>query len=71
MAVLRMADAPVAPEMFHQAPADLGFGAEGIGIPLAALHRLNSAPEQLERAVSGLVSDGLAELHPGGLRLPA
>ncbi len=41
-----------------------------IGVPLAALHRLNSAPEQLERAVAGLLSDGLAELDPAGLRLP-
>jgi A/G-specific adenine glycosylase len=71
MAVLRVADAPVAPEMFHQAAADLGFEADGIGIPLAALHRLSSGPEQLERALAGLVSDGLAELHLGGLRLPA
>ena len=40
-------------------------------MPLAALHRLNSAPEQLERALAGLLSDGLAELHQGGYRLPA
>jgi A/G-specific adenine glycosylase len=70
MAVLRMAQAPVEPELFHRAPADLGFEPEGVGIPLAALHRLNSAPEQLERALAGLLSDGLAELHRGGLRLP-
>ncbi|MET3919173.1 A/G-specific adenine glycosylase [Arthrobacter sp. UYEF20] len=70
LAVLRLADAPVAPELFQRAPADLGFGPEGIGIPLAALHRLDSAPEQLERALAGLLSDGLAELHLGGLRLP-
>ncbi|QCB95862.1 A/G-specific adenine glycosylase [Arthrobacter sp. PAMC25564] len=71
MAVLRMAEAPVEPELFQRAPADLGFAPEGIGIPLAALHRLNSAPEQLERALAGLLSDGLAELHLGGFRLPA
>lgn len=71
MAVLRLAEAPVEPELFQRAPADLGFEPEGIGIPLAALHRLNSAPEQLERALAGLLSDGLAELHPGGLRLPS
>lgn len=70
MAVLRVADAPVEREMFSQAPADLGFEPDGIGVPLAALHRLNSAPEQLERALEGLLSDGLAELHPAGLRLP-
>lgn len=71
MAVLRAADAPVQPELFQRAAADLGFEPEGIGVPLAALHRLNSAPEQLERALAGLLSDGLAELHGGGIRLPA
>lgn len=71
MAVLRLADAPVPAEMFQQAPADLGFGAAGIGVPLAALHRLNCAPEQLERALAGLLEDGLAELHEDGYRLPA
>ena len=71
MAVLRVAESPVAPELFQRAPADLGFEPLGISIPLAALHRLNSAPEQLERALAGLLNDGLAELHPGGFRLPA
>jgi A/G-specific adenine glycosylase len=61
----------VVPELFHRAPADLGFEAQGIGIPLQALHRLNAAPEQLERALRGLLGDGLAELHRGGFRLPA
>ncbi|MFE4196239.1 A/G-specific adenine glycosylase [Paenarthrobacter sp. NPDC056912] len=71
MAVLREADAPVPREMFEQAPADLGFPPFGVGVPLAALHRLNSAPEQLGRALDGLLQDGLAEMHDGGLRLPA
>ena len=71
MAVLRLADGPVPAEMFQRAPADLGFEAAGIGVPLAALHRLNCAPEQLERALAGLLEDGLAELHQGGYRLPA
>jgi A/G-specific adenine glycosylase len=70
MAVLRVADAPVAPEFFSQAPADLGFEPDGIAVPLAALRRLNSAPEQLERALAGLLDDGLAELHPAGFQLP-
>ncbi|MFJ4170782.1 A/G-specific adenine glycosylase [Paenarthrobacter sp. NPDC089714] len=70
MAVLREAATPVPREMFEQAPADLGFAPSGVGIPLAALHRLNSAPEQLERALNGLLGDGLAEMHDGGLRLP-
>ncbi|MGJ0386226.1 A/G-specific adenine glycosylase [Paenarthrobacter nicotinovorans] len=71
MAVLREASHPVPRDMFERAPADLGFEASGIGIPLAALHRLNSAPEQLERALDGLLADGLAEMHDDGLRLPA
>lgn len=71
MAVLRAAEAPVAREAFGTSPADLGFAPEGIGVPLASLHRLNPAPEQLERALDGLLDDGLAELHDGGLRLPA
>ena len=71
MAVLRVAEDPVAPVLFHQAPADLGFEPQGIGIPLTALHRLNAAPEQLERALAGLLIDGLAELHRDGFRLPA
>lgn len=71
MAVLRVADVPVPRELFERAPADLGFAPTGFGVPLAALHRLNSAPEQLERALDGLLSDGLAEMHDGGLRLPA
>lgn len=70
MAVLRLAEAPVPAEIFQQSPADLGFARAGIGIPLAALHRLNTAPEQLERALSGLLDDGLAELDSGGFRLP-
>jgi A/G-specific adenine glycosylase len=71
MAVLRVADSPVARELFERPPADLGFGADGAAVPLTALHRLNSAPEQLERALEGLLRDGLAEMHDGGLRLPA
>jgi A/G-specific adenine glycosylase len=71
MAVLRLAAAPVPAVMFQQEPADLGFAPEGIGVPLAALHRLNTAPEQLERALAGLVSDGLAQLHQDAYRLPA
>ena len=71
VAVLRLADGPVPPEMFQRPAADLGFEPSGIAVPLAALHRLNSAPEQLERALSGLLEDGLAELHQGGYRLPA
>ncbi|XAS67639.1 A/G-specific adenine glycosylase [Micrococcaceae bacterium Sec5.7] len=71
MAVLRLAETPVPAEMFQHAPADLGFGTDGTCVPLAALHGLKSAPEQLERALAGLLRDGLAELDHGGYRLPA
>ncbi|MCA4134498.1 A/G-specific adenine glycosylase [Arthrobacter sp. M4] len=71
MAVLRSASSPVIREAFGTSPADLGFAPDGVAIPLAALHRLNPAPEQLERALDGLLADGLAEEHDGGLRLPA
>ncbi|MCB5292158.1 Adenine DNA glycosylase [Arthrobacter sp. SO3] len=71
MAVLRVAESPVAPELFQRAAADLGFEPAGIGIPLAALHRLNAPPEQVERALAGLLGDGLAEVHPAGFQLPA
>jgi A/G-specific adenine glycosylase len=71
MAVLRVAESPVAPELLQRPAADLGFEPDGIGIPLAALHGLNSSPEQLERALAGLLSDGLAELRPAGFQLPA
>lgn len=70
VAVLRAAQRPVPEEMFQREPADLGFTPVGIGVPLAALHRLDPAPEQLERALAGLLVDGLAELHEGGYRLP-
>jgi A/G-specific adenine glycosylase len=70
MAILRVADSPVPREIFQQAPADLGFAPEAFGVALASLHRLDSAPEQLERAIDGLLADGLAELHDGGYRLP-
>lgn len=70
LAVLRLAETPVPPEMLQREPADLGFAPDGVGVPLAALHRLNPAPEQLERSLAGLLADGLAELHDGGLRLP-
>ncbi|CAM3151957.1 A/G-specific adenine glycosylase [Arthrobacter ulcerisalmonis] len=71
LAVLRLAEIPVPPDHFRTAPADLGFAAEGVGVPLTALHRLNSAPEQLDRALAGLLADGLAELTDNGYRLPA
>ena len=38
--------------------------------PLAALHALAAPAEQLERALEGLLRDGLAETTGAGVRLP-
>lgn len=71
MAVLRQADSPVTGELFLTPPTDLGLPAEGIAVPLGALHRLNAPVEQLDRALLGLLADGLAEMSDGGYTLPS
>lgn len=68
MHVLRHADAPVPRTLIHDRPVDLAFGASAA---LEKLHALNAAPEQLERALAGLLTDGLAEETPNGVQLPA
>ncbi|MFJ6279607.1 HhH-GPD family protein [Arthrobacter subterraneus] len=68
MHVLRHADAPVPRPLIHDRPVDLAFGAS---TPLEKLHALNAPPEQLERALEGLLTDGLAEETPNGVQLPA
>ena len=78
VAVLRDADAPVPRSMLLEAPVDLAMGADvslqppdrGPGA-FAALHGLRAPAEQLERALTGLLADGLAEEVDGGVRLPA
>ncbi|PPB48460.1 Fe-S cluster assembly protein HesB [Arthrobacter pityocampae] len=76
VAVLRHADAPVPRSLLLNAPVDLGMGASDDGVavvlpgPLAALHGLRAPTEQLERALEGLLSDGLAEELDHGIRLP-
>ena len=82
MAVLRAAEHPVARELFRAPAAELlpvpgaGTGAQGDGprseqgAALARLHALRTGPEQLERAIEGLVADGLAVDDGGRLALP-
>ena len=70
MAVLRAAESPVAPELLHRAAARPGFEPAGVGIPLAALHRLNPAPEQLERALAGLRATGWPNCSPPASSFP-
>ncbi|MBD7994963.1 A/G-specific adenine glycosylase [Arthrobacter sp. Sa2CUA1] len=71
MAVLREAEGPVLRDLLLAGPVDLAAGQETVTTPLAALHALSAPQEQLERALNGLVRDGLAELSGDGLRLPA
>lgn len=68
MHVLRHADAPVPRPLIHDRPVDLAFGASAA---LEKLHALNAPPEQLERALEGLLTDGLAQETPNGVQLPA
>ncbi|WP_104167429.1 A/G-specific adenine glycosylase [Arthrobacter sp. SX1312] len=77
VAVLRHTDAPIPRSLLLEAPADLGMGSSdgataGVVLPeaLAALHGLRAPAEQLERALAGLLADGLAEELGEGVRLP-
>ncbi len=70
MHVLRHADAPVPRHFLHEQAVDLGHGEAEVS-PLLKLHRLKAPVEQLDRAVAGLLLDGLAEETGEGLRLPA
>ncbi|MGO4383647.1 A/G-specific adenine glycosylase [Specibacter sp. RAF43] len=74
MAVLRAADSPVQAELLWAPAAVL----ESTPIPhpgavassLRRLHDLNTHAPQLERALAGLLADGLAQLSPAGYHLP-
>jgi A/G-specific adenine glycosylase len=67
MAVLRAATEPVHREVLLTGPANLGFAPDPV---LLKLHGLNAPQEQLERALEGLLQDGLAEAVDAGIRLP-
>lgn len=68
MHVLRHAQGPVPRQLMADRPVDL---ATGTSVELAPLHDLNVPPEQFERALTGLVVDGLAVETPLGVQLPA
>ena len=71
MAVLRNADGPVLRELLLNGPVDLvAPEADAALAPLAALHALAAPAEQLERALEGLLRDGLAEPAGASVRLP-
>ncbi|WP_104086938.1 A/G-specific adenine glycosylase [Arthrobacter sp. GMC3] len=75
MAVLRAADAPIhadllwTPEGELKAAQPLAHPAE-VRSALRKLHDLNTHAPQLERALAGLVTDGLACLADDGYQLP-
>lgn len=74
LAVLRDAEDEVPRSVLLDAPVDLlQEGPSAVALtpgPLAALHGLQAPAEQLERALTGLLADGLAEESEGGVRLP-
>lgn len=74
IAVLRDADRAVPRPLLMDAPVDLGVGGSPTVTlppgPLAALYGLQAPSEQLERALTGLLADGLAEESDGGISLP-
>ncbi|ALV46667.1 Fe-S cluster assembly protein HesB [Arthrobacter alpinus] len=68
MAVLRAAGAPIhADLMWDQAAAAQHIE---VATELGKLHALNTHAPQLERALAGLVTDGLAQLSEAGYQLP-
>lgn len=78
VAVLRDADHPVPRALLLEAPVDLRMDgpATALSAPggrpaaLGILHGLRAPGEQLERALAGLLSDGLAEETERGIGLP-
>lgn len=69
MAVLRAASSPVHADLFWD-PVAAQVHAE-TAPALRKLHDLNTHAPQLERALAGLVTDGLAQLSEAGYHLPA
>ncbi|WP_207345638.1 A/G-specific adenine glycosylase [Arthrobacter sp. E3] len=73
MAVLRAASTPVHADLLWNTAAvqaQAGLIAE-LAPQLGKLHELNTHAPQLERALAGLVADGLAQLSEAGYHLPA
>ncbi|THJ65153.1 A/G-specific adenine glycosylase [Arthrobacter echini] len=74
VAVLRTAETPVPRHVLIEAPVDLAMGEPAeigpLHAALRALHGLRAPSEQHERALAGLLTDGLAQETDGGIRLP-
>lgn len=68
MAVLRGASAPVHADLLWD--ADAASRHAEVAPQLEKLHKLNTHAPQLERALAGLVADGLAQHSPTGYHLP-
>lgn len=72
MAVLRAASSPVHADLLWNVEVALNHAGpmEQLAPPLGKLHELNTHAPQLERALAGLVADGLAQLSDAGYQLP-
>lgn len=75
MAVLRAADAPIHADLLWAADTELATTAPlahpaEVATALGKLHDLNTHAPQLERALAGLLADGLAQLSNDGYHLP-
>ncbi|PYI40076.1 Fe-S cluster assembly protein HesB [Arthrobacter psychrolactophilus] len=68
MAVLRAAGAPVHADLMWDAEAASRH--DEVATELGKLHALNTHAPQLERALAGLVADGLAQVSEAGYQLP-
>ncbi|TYD00649.1 A/G-specific adenine glycosylase [Arthrobacter echini] len=80
VAVLRAAESPLPRALLIRGPLDLGSGPppgitsagpDQLPGALGALHGLQAPAEQHERALAGLLSDGLAEETDGSIHLPS
>lgn len=70
MGVLRDSAVPVVRELLVGEPVDLRSGPNATLTPLLKLHNLNAPRDQLERALEGLLRDGLARDTPAGITFP-
>ncbi|WP_326832360.1 A/G-specific adenine glycosylase [Arthrobacter sp. AQ5-05] len=75
MAVLRAADAPIHADLLWASDTELATTAPlahpaEVATALGKLHDLNTQAPQLERALAGLLADGLAQLSDDGYHLP-
>ncbi|WP_081747420.1 A/G-specific adenine glycosylase [Arthrobacter sp. Br18] len=71
LAVLREAEDYLVPELLVSGPVDLSPPSDNSRLTaLDTLHRLRAPAQQVERALAGLLADGLAQETTGGIGLP-